>query len=532
MSQAKIEIAGEKVLVNGVDVTEAIRTQAVTSKVSAIAALGVVRTELVKQQQAIGANGGIVAEGRDMCTHVFPTARVKIFLTASVRERARALKVPCERVERFKVAHGLGFERSQPFGPSAQLSKDVAAFLAAAMRKRCSFNQGLVALLELLYEHLGLKADFEGQVILEEIINLLETEVDQRAEQHEQSRPGNPLTESAPPLPDLSSKAKSTEALAPKKQKQQQQRSSDSRSEDSEKQVRPEVPAAPKKKQQATAQAEDDGWGSGLQITTYTSEDLKRERLADPEEKRYLTVADLSPDYQHDYIEEFDEEIFSRVEEKFRDCRLVGVDVECHLRKEKATYMQLSTDSYGIIFNIRSIKLREHQRVQAFMRRLLETTEVKKVGHSLSHDRKMIKQAFFGDIEFTGNASLEDIYFTAPLKTNVLGLSSMCLRAFGFPLNKDLQSHIGEQESLYTEEEKEYAILDALAPVTLYKKFEKAINTRIPPTKFVANCPDRQAVRRDRVLIDHNLELLRVYFLQKNIEFEILKDKTYQGSRP
>ena len=89
VSQARIVLAGERVVVNGIDVTEAIRTQAVTSKVSAIAALGVVRTELVKQQQAIGAQGGIVAEGRDMCTQVFPQAQVKVFLTASVAERAR-----------------------------------------------------------------------------------------------------------------------------------------------------------------------------------------------------------------------------------------------------------------------------------------------------------------------------------------------------------------------------------------------------------------------------------------------------------
>jgi pantoate ligase / CMP/dCMP kinase len=89
VSQAKIVLTGERVIINDVDVTEAIRTQAVTAKVSAIAALGVVRSELVKQQQAIGAQGGIVAEGRDMCTHVFPDARVKIFLTASVQERAR-----------------------------------------------------------------------------------------------------------------------------------------------------------------------------------------------------------------------------------------------------------------------------------------------------------------------------------------------------------------------------------------------------------------------------------------------------------
>jgi pantoate ligase / CMP/dCMP kinase len=89
VSQAKIVLTGERVVVNDLDVTEAIRTQAVTSKVSAIAALGVVRAELVKQQQAIGAQGGIVAEGRDMCTYVFPHAQVKIFLTASVAERAR-----------------------------------------------------------------------------------------------------------------------------------------------------------------------------------------------------------------------------------------------------------------------------------------------------------------------------------------------------------------------------------------------------------------------------------------------------------
>lgn len=89
VSQAKIVLTGERVIVNDIDVTEAIRTQEVTGKVSAIAALGVVRSALVKQQQTIGAQGGIVAEGRDMCTHVFPAARVKIFLTASVQERAR-----------------------------------------------------------------------------------------------------------------------------------------------------------------------------------------------------------------------------------------------------------------------------------------------------------------------------------------------------------------------------------------------------------------------------------------------------------
>jgi pantoate ligase/cytidylate kinase len=89
VNSAKIELTGDRVLINGEDVTQTIRTPEVTSKVSQIAALGVVREALVKQQQAIGFRGGIVAEGRDMCTHVFPQAGVKIFLTATVAERAR-----------------------------------------------------------------------------------------------------------------------------------------------------------------------------------------------------------------------------------------------------------------------------------------------------------------------------------------------------------------------------------------------------------------------------------------------------------
>ena len=75
--------------INGEDVTQTIRTLEVTSHVSAVAALPVVRHFMVKQQQHYGRKGGIVAEGRDIGTNVFPDAEVKIFLTASVKERSR-----------------------------------------------------------------------------------------------------------------------------------------------------------------------------------------------------------------------------------------------------------------------------------------------------------------------------------------------------------------------------------------------------------------------------------------------------------
>jgi pantoate ligase/cytidylate kinase len=77
------------VSINGHEVSEAIRSHDVTAQVSQVAAHGCVRRALTAQQQAMGVQGGLVAEGRDIGTAVFPDAELKVFLTASVAERAR-----------------------------------------------------------------------------------------------------------------------------------------------------------------------------------------------------------------------------------------------------------------------------------------------------------------------------------------------------------------------------------------------------------------------------------------------------------
>jgi pantoate ligase/cytidylate kinase len=77
------------VQINGHDVTAAIRSPEVTAQVSTVAAHGCVREALTAQQQAMGQRGGLVAEGRDIGTAVFPDAELKVFLTATVAERAR-----------------------------------------------------------------------------------------------------------------------------------------------------------------------------------------------------------------------------------------------------------------------------------------------------------------------------------------------------------------------------------------------------------------------------------------------------------
>ena len=78
-----------EVYINQQEVTQAIRTPEVTAAVSTIAAQAAVRKELVKAQQNYGIEGGIIAEGRDIGTNVFPNAELKIFLTASPQERAK-----------------------------------------------------------------------------------------------------------------------------------------------------------------------------------------------------------------------------------------------------------------------------------------------------------------------------------------------------------------------------------------------------------------------------------------------------------
>jgi cytidylate kinase len=98
----------QRVFLNGEEITEAIRTPEVSALASRVAAVGGVRTALVLKQRAIAASRGVVMEGRDIGTVVFPAARVKIFLDAD----------PGERVQRRAT--------EQPHVPTEQLATQIA----------------------------------------------------------------------------------------------------------------------------------------------------------------------------------------------------------------------------------------------------------------------------------------------------------------------------------------------------------------------------------------------------------------------
>lgn len=80
---------GQLVFLDGRNVSAEIRSNEVTSSVSQVAAHAKVRELLVAQQQRLAANGGVVMDGRDIATHVLKDAELKIFMSATVEERAR-----------------------------------------------------------------------------------------------------------------------------------------------------------------------------------------------------------------------------------------------------------------------------------------------------------------------------------------------------------------------------------------------------------------------------------------------------------
>jgi cytidylate kinase len=88
-ARVRIDVSDGAVAVDGHDVRQAIRTPEIDAAAAAVARQPRVRQVLIAQQRAMGSGGGVVMEGRDIGTVVFPAAQVKIYLDASPEERAR-----------------------------------------------------------------------------------------------------------------------------------------------------------------------------------------------------------------------------------------------------------------------------------------------------------------------------------------------------------------------------------------------------------------------------------------------------------
>jgi CMP/dCMP kinase len=87
---------GQRTFLNGDDVTDNIRHPSVTALVSTVSSYPRVRNRLVQKQRELGLRGGIVMDGRDIGSVVFPNAHVKVFLVADIDERTRRRKADLE----------------------------------------------------------------------------------------------------------------------------------------------------------------------------------------------------------------------------------------------------------------------------------------------------------------------------------------------------------------------------------------------------------------------------------------------------
>ncbi len=115
-ARIELQAGSSRIFLNGEEVTEAIRTPEISSAASKVSAIPGVRRALVEMQRQIGAEGGVVMEGRDIGTVVFPNAEVKIFLDADpqvrAERRARELQQKGEPVEKEQIAREIR-ERDQ-----------------------------------------------------------------------------------------------------------------------------------------------------------------------------------------------------------------------------------------------------------------------------------------------------------------------------------------------------------------------------------------------------------------------------------
>ena len=124
-------LEGSRVLLDGEDVSERVREADVTAAASRVSVHGPVRAWMVRQQQAMGAAGGVVAEGRDVGTVVFPDAEVKLFLEATAEVRG---------LRRFLQRAGAGAELAE----ASERAEQAEAAVVRDIRERDERDRGRV----------------------------------------------------------------------------------------------------------------------------------------------------------------------------------------------------------------------------------------------------------------------------------------------------------------------------------------------------------------------------------------------------
>jgi 3'-5' exonuclease len=187
----------------------------------------------------------------------------------------------------------------------------------------------------------------------------------------------------------------------------------------------------------------------------------------------YIKIADLRQDYTYTYISKSGDD-FTAAMDYLDTQKLVGFDTEfiTNDRMLIATYIQFSTLEKGFVINLQHSQFETEfrQRLASFF----TNKAIKKIGFSIKNDIAAIKRVFLNDIELEGFESIEQHLFLN-CDSLSLGLSHICKRYYGKPLNKQLQTSVADNKDLTSDSEIVYTVMDALVPICLYEDFKEIV---------------------------------------------------------
>ncbi len=237
---------------------------------------------------------------------------------------------------------------------------------------------------------------------------------------------------------------------------------------------------------------------------------------------RFLSIQDLSKNFEYKYITGLDQDFRDAIEHLSAQ-KCIGFDTEFITvdSHPMATYLQFASREKGYIFNLQT-EDRFKTEFKTLIEQVCKNSQLLKVGFNIKQDIPALTRVFNYDFECDGFVGLEERLFTA--KSVTLGLSDLCLRKYGYPMNKELQKTLALKKHLDDEEEILYGVLDALAPLCLYLDLKKAIDSSPHDHLYLQEEFEPKDIE---FMIDPSCKALKPLIQRSDFYNEVLDNLTY-----
>ena len=242
-----------------------------------------------------------------------------------------------------------------------------------------------------------------------------------------------------------------------------------------------------------------------------------------PTKDRYLRIEDLSSNFEYKYIIGLDEDFRAAIAH-LSEQKVIGFDTEFITADNQpmATYLQFASRDKGYIFNLQT-EDRYKTEFKSLIEQVCKNSQLLKVGFNIKQDIPALTRVFNYELECDGFVSLEERLFTS--NSVSLGLSDLCLRKYGYPMNKEQQKLLAKKKDLDDPEEIIYGVLDALAPLSLYLDLKKVIDSSPHDHLYLE---DEFEPKDIEFMIDASCKGLKPLIQRSEFFNEVLDSLTYE----